>query len=274
MTYLPTFRLCVLLLTGSVLATAAEGRRELRVCADPDNLPFSNERREGFENKIAQVIADDLHSSVKYVWSRQGSGFIGKTLSAGKCDVMIGAPTEWGALLTTRPYYASSYVFVYPKNKYRSLSSFDDPALRKLKIGLPLISGGGANPPSAYALARRGLESNVIGYSMFEPEKIIEAVAAGEIDIAVVWGPFGGYFAKRQAIPLAVTPVSASDDDSALRFTYDMSMGVRRGDTAFRDQLERVLDRRRKEIRKVLQEFGVPMISVSDGGPISAKSTQ
>ena len=136
------------------------------------------------------------------------------------------------------------------KNKYRSLSSFDDPALRKLKIGLPLISGGGANPPSAYALARRGLESNVIGYSMFEPEKIIDAVAAGEIDVAVVWGPFGGYFAKRQTIPLAVTPVSAGDNDSALRFTYDMSMGVRRGDTAFKDQLERVLDRRHKEIRK------------------------
>jgi mxaJ protein len=269
-----TFHLCVLLLTTSVLATATDGGRALRVCADPDNLPFSNERLQGFENKIAQVIADDLHTSVQYTWSPQGRGFLGKTLDAGKCDLVIGAPSEWSAVLTTRPYYVSSYVFVYPKNKYSSLSSFDDPVLHKLKIGLPLISGGGSNPPPSYALARRGLESNVVGYSMFEPDKLIEAVASGEIDVAIIWGPFGGYFAKKQAIPLAVTPVAAGDDDSSLRFTYDMSIGVRRGDTAFKDQLELVLDRRRKEIRGVLDQYGVPVISPGGGGSMSAKSIQ
>ena len=264
--------LCVLLVAASTVAAAADAGRELRVCADPDNFPFSNERLEGFENKIAQVVADDLHASLQYVWFQQSRMSIRQTLNAGKCDAVMGAPVEWSPLLTTRPYYTSTYVFVYPKNKHLSLSSFDDPALRKLKIGVPAIGGGGANPPAAYALARRGLASNVIGFSIFEPDKIVESVATGEIDVAIVWGPSGGYFAKHQAVDLAVTPVSAGEDDAAFRFTYDISMGVRRGDTAFKDELERVLERRHKEILKVLEDYGVPVISPTGGDPMSAKS--
>ncbi len=266
---LPLF---VLLLAASSLAVASDAGRELRVCADPDNLPFSNKRLEGFENKIAQVIGEDLHASVQYVWFSQGRTFVRETLNAGKCDVLIGAPAEWGQVLTTKPYYASTYVFVYSKDKHSNLSSFDDPALGKLKIGLPLISGEGANPPPAYALARRGLARNVIGYPVFTPSKIIDAVTSGEIDVAVVWGPFGGYFAKQQPVRLSVTPVSVTDDDSSLRFTYEISMGVRRRDTAFKEELERVLDRRQKEIRKVLESYGIPIVSSPSGDSMSANS--
>lgn len=264
------FWLWVLLLTASVVAAAADADRELRVCADPDNLPFSNSRLEGFENKIAQIVAADLHAAVQYEWSPQGRMLI-DGLNARKCDVVIGVPAGWSPVLTTTPYYASTYVFVYPRSKYRSLSSFDDPALRKLKIGLPLISGGGANPPPAYALARRGLAGNVVGFPMFQPGKIIEAVAAGEIDVAVAWGPLGGYFAQRQPVPLAVTPVSVAGDDSSLRFTYDIAIGVRREETEFKAQLEAVLDRRQKEIVKVLEDYGVPVVPSTGTGALSAK---
>ncbi|MBV8570826.1 MAG: quinoprotein dehydrogenase-associated putative ABC transporter substrate-binding protein [Acidobacteriaceae bacterium] len=265
--------LCVLVLTGA-LATAGAAGQELRVCADPDNLPFSNDRFEGFENKIAEVIGNDLHASLRYAWFPQSRMSIRDTLNAGKCDVIVGAPAEWSPVLTTRPYYASSYVFVYPKNKHLNLSSFDDPALRSLKIGLPAIAGEGANPPPAYALARRGLNGNVVGFSMFQPAEIIQAVAAGKIDVAIVWGPLGGYFATRQSTPLAVTPVAAGDDDSSLRFTYDISMGVRRGDTALKERLERALDRSQKHILKVLQDYGVPVVALpgDDSDSIPAKS--
>lgn len=272
----PSLRLplCVLLLAGFALATATAADRELRVCGDPDNLPFSNNQLEGFENKIAQVIGDDLHASVHYVWSPQSRASIGQTLTAGKCDLIIGAPSNWGPVLTTKPYYSSTYVFVYSKDKYAGLKSFDNPMLHKLKIGLPVISGGGANPPPTYALARRGLSSNVIGFSVFEPDKIIEAVATGEIDVAILWGPIGGYFAKQQSASLAVTPVAVGDDDAALRFTYDMALGVRKGDSALKEQLEGVLDRRHKQILKVLEQYGIPVVESASGGSMSAKTIQ
>jgi quinoprotein dehydrogenase-associated probable ABC transporter substrate-binding protein len=264
----------MLLAAGSALPAVADAGRELRVCAESDNLPFSNSRLEGFENKIARVLGEDLHASLQYVWSQQTGESIGAALSAGKCDMIIGAPADWGAVLTTKPYYASTYVFVYSKKKYARLSSFDDPVLRKLKIGLPVISGGGANPPPTYALARRGLSSNVIGFSMFQPNKIIEAVSAGDIDVAVLWGPFGGYFATRQSASLAVTPVSTGDNDASLRFNYDISVGVRKEDSALRDQLEGVLGRRHKQILKILDAYGVPVISPTGGRPMSARSIQ
>jgi quinoprotein dehydrogenase-associated probable ABC transporter substrate-binding protein len=265
--------LCALLLTASALATAADARRELRVCADPDNLPLSNERGEGFENKIAQLVADELDASLRFVWSPMSSATISQTLNTGKCSVLIGAPADWGPVLTTKPYYASTYVFIYRKNEHLTLHSFDDPALRKLKIGLPLISGGGANPPPAYALARRGLASNVVGFPMLPPNTIVEAVAKGEIDAAIVWGPLGGYFAKQQTIGLVVSPVTAVDDDSSLRFTYEMSMAVKRGDTSLKQELERVLDRKQKDIRKVLNDYGIPVVSLTESGTVSAKLT-
>jgi quinoprotein dehydrogenase-associated probable ABC transporter substrate-binding protein len=243
---------------------AADGRQAFRVCADPDDLPFSNDRLEGFENRIAQIIADDLHLPVKYEWYPQRKAFIRETLNAGKCDVVMGVPADWGPVLATKPYYASSYVFVYRETGDSTLSSFDDPALRRLKIGLHAIGDDGVNLPPAHALAQRGLAANVVGFSLFPSDgessgKIIDAVASGQIGVAIVWGPFGGYFAKRENVPLRVTPVLAASDPS-VRFTYEISIGVRRADTAWREQLDEVLQRRRKEILEVLGEFAVPLV--------------
>jgi quinoprotein dehydrogenase-associated probable ABC transporter substrate-binding protein len=251
------FLLAISLLTVSALATAADTPRQLRVCADPDNLPFSNDRMEGFENKIAEVIAKDLNAHLEWVWAAQSPVTVRQTLNANKCDLLVGAPAQWSPVLTTRPYYASTYVFVYRKNKHK-FSSFDDPALHNLKIGLTAVASGGSNPPPAYALADRGLTANIVGFPIYPPARIFEAVASGAVDTAIVWGPIGGYFAKKQR--LAATPVSPGDRDASLRFTFEMSMGVRWSDAAFKDELEKVLDRRQTEIHKLLEDYGVPML--------------
>lgn len=250
---------------GAYLEPAA-AQRDLRVCADPDNLPFSNRREQGFENKIAQLVAKDLDATVRYTWMPQRRGFFRRTLKARTCDVVIGVPANHDMVLATRPYYRSTYVFVYPKSRNLQLRSFDDPVLRTLRIGLHEVGEDGANQPPAHALARRGIVGNIVGYTMWDVDsvrnpqgRVIEAVAAGEVDAAIVWGPFGGYFAQRQRVALDVVPVDVPAE-AALPFAYDISMGVRPGEAALSSELERVLDRRRAEIQHILQAFGVPLV--------------
>ena len=250
-------------------AAAADAARELRVCAAPNNLPFSNQRLEGFENKIAEIIAADMNASVRYTWHPQQRGFIRNTLRAKACDLVMGVPTGYDLVLPTKPYYSASYVFVYPKDRKLGLNSFDDPALRELRIGLHAFGEDGANSPPAHALARRGIVGNVTGFTLLDtddspPGKIIAAVAAGDIDVAIVWGPFAGYFAQRQPVELVVVPVGATApgaDRLALPFTFDIAMGVRRDDAAFKAQIEDILERRRGDIQKVLDAYGVPRVS-------------
>lgn len=264
--------LCAALLcSGAVTAGwgAEAGREALRVCADPDNLPFSNDKLEGFENRIAQIVADDLRLKVEYTWWPQRNSFLRQTLNAKQCDVVMGVPEGWEPVLATRPYYASTYVFVYRAKGKRTLASFDDPALRHMKIGLHAYGNDGVNLPPAQALARRGLAANVVGFSLFSsednaPGTIIDAVAKGEIGAAVVWGPLGGYFAKREKAPLRVTPVTWSGDAS-VRFVYRIAMGVRRADKEWKEQLDGVLERRGEEIRRVLKEAGVPLVEAGEG---------
>jgi mxaJ protein len=247
--------------------TAAAGGRVLRVCADPDNLPFSNERREGFENKIAQLVADELNATLEYRWRPQRRAFIRRTLNARECDVVITVPTGYDDVLATKPYYASSYVFVYPRSRNLQLRSFDDPVLRQLRIGLHAIGDDGVNPPPVYALASRGIVGRIVGFKMWDvaavknPQgKIIDAVVSGDIDVAIVWGPLGGYFGKWQPVAVEVVPVPP-DSQPPLPFAYEMSMGVREGDDALKAELERVLDRRRDDILKILAEYGVPTVA-------------
>jgi len=245
----------------------------LRVCADPNNLPFSNERGEGFENKIAELLAEDLHEKLEYTWWAQRRGFIRNTLKAGACDVVVGVPASFELAATTAPYYRSSYVFVYRKDKKLNVNSFDDPALRKLRIGVQVIGDDGANSPPAHALAARGVVENVRGYTVYgdyaepnPPARIIDAVARGDVDVAVAWGPLAGYFARRERVPLAVVPVSPQIDLPFLPFVFDISMGLRRGDDALRQQLEDFLERRRPEIEKILDEYGVPRVGRAEDG--------
>jgi mxaJ protein len=248
-------------------STARGAPSILRVCADPDNLPFSNERGEGFENRIAQLVARDLHETVQYRWMPQRRGFIRLTLKARECDLVMGVPTAYDMVLATTPYYRSTYVFVSAKRRNLGLHSFDDPILRSLKIGIHASAEDGFNQPPAHALARRGIVGNIVGFKMMDVEtvrnpqgRVIDAVASGTIDVAIVWGPFGGYFAKRQRVPLEVTPVSPAIDPPSLPFAFDISMGVRKGEADFKKQLESILERRRSQIRKILDDYGVPVV--------------
>jgi quinoprotein dehydrogenase-associated probable ABC transporter substrate-binding protein len=213
------------------------------------------------------LIARELHATVQYTWWAQRRGFIRNTLKAGACDVVLGVPHDFELTLTTRPYYRSTYVFVYRRDKGLTIRSLDDPLLRQVKVGVQLIGDDYANTPPAHALAQRQIINNVVGYTVYgdyaqdnPAARIIAAVAAEEVDVAIVWGPFAGYFATRQAVPLEVIPVSPPLDPPALRFVYDISMGVRRGDETFRNELDEVLARKRPEVEAILDAYGVPRV--------------
>jgi mxaJ protein len=264
--------LLVLLLATAVHAQPAP-RQELRVCADPNNLPFSNQRLEGFENRIVALIGRDLGLPVTWVWWAQRRGFVRDTLAADLCDVIPGVPSSFERTLVTRPYYRSSYVFVSRADRRLELRSFDDPALRQLRVGVQMIGDDYANSPPAHALAQRHIVENVVGFSVYgdyshenPPADIVTAVENGGIDLAVVWGPLAGFFAGRSPVPLTIVPVSPQIDVPFLPFVFDISMGVRRGEDSFRQQLDRVLERRKPEIDVILREYGVPLLQTGRGG--------
>lgn len=240
----------------------------LRVCADPNNLPFSDAKERGFENALAHLVADEMGRHVEYTWHAQRRGFVRETLRANACDVIMGIASASEMVLPTRPYYRSTYVFVTRQRGGPRVASLDDPALRTLRIGVQLVGDDFANTPPAHALARRGLVSQVVGYSVYgdyreeaPPSRIVRAVADGEVDVAVVWGPLAGYFARRQRVPLALAPVSPQVDPPFLPFVFDISMGVRRTDAALRDTLDAILLRRRADVERILDQYGVPRVA-------------
>jgi mxaJ protein len=246
---------------------AGAPRPVLRVCADPNNLPYSNERGQGFENKIAERLARALGADLQYTWWAQRRGFVRNTLKAGACDVIIGVPAAMDMVAHTAPYYRSSYVFVTPPGR-RPIRSFDDPALRRLRVGIPLIGDDGANPPPEEALARRGIVDNVIGFGVYgdyaqpnPPLDLLEALARGDIDVAAAWGPQAGYFAKQRRLPLALTPVSPSVEEG-VPFVFDITVGVRHGarDEELRRRLDRALHDERSAIARILEEYGIPRV--------------
>lgn len=240
-------------------------RAALRVCADPNNLPFSNRAGQGFENEIARLIGAELAKPVEYTWWAQRRGFVRNTLNAGACDLVIGVAAGMDMLATTKPYYSSTYVFVSRRDRGVGVRSFDDARLRRVRIGVELIGDDGANTPPAHALARRGITSNVVGYTVYgdyrRPDPaadIMRAVERGAVDVAVVWGPLAGYFAKRSPVPIEITPVSPKVDRPNLPFVFDIAMGVRRRDTTFRRQIEGIIERKRPAIDSILTAYGVP----------------
>jgi len=251
------------------LATGSEPtKRILRITADPNNLPFSNERLEGFENKIAELIAQDLNAEIHYTWRAQRRGFFRETLKAGECDLVLGVPTGFERALTTEPYYRSSYCFVYRKDGDFKARSLDDPVLQRLRIGVQLIGADGVNSPPAHALADRSIITNIVGYTVYgdyrdpnPPARIVEAVAKGDVDVAIVWGPLAGYFAGKQSAPLEVVPVSPTSDPG-LPFTFKISLGVRKMDKPLRDELNNILKHRQAEIETILRRYGVPLLDI------------
>jgi mxaJ protein len=236
----------------------------LRVCADPNNLPFSNKNGEGFENKIAELIAADMNVRVEYTWWAQRRGFFRNTLREGICDVVIGVPASFELAATTAPYYRSTYVFVSRGDRHVDVHSFDDAALRGLKIGVQLVGDDGANTPPVHALNSRGMIDNIKGYTLYgdyqdesPPSRILDAVENGEVDIAVVWGPLAGYYSRHHP-GLKIDAVSPEIDLPYLPFVYDISVGVRRGEDDLRTKIDEILARRRADVTSILDRYGVP----------------
>jgi mxaJ protein len=253
----------------ALATTAAASDDELRVCADPNNLPFSNSAEAGFENKLAAMVAKHFGQQVSYIWWAQRRGFIRNTLKAGQCDAVMGVPAGYDLVETTRPYYRSTYVFVTRQDRHLDLSSLLDPRLHHLAIGVHLIGDDGNNPPPAQALGDQGIVDNVHGYSIYgdyrqanPPARLIEAVEKGEVDVAAAWGPLGGYFAQRSPVPLTVTPIRETERFAPQQFQFAIAMGVRKGDHALRDRLSAFIDEHRSEINALLRSYGVPLVDL------------
>jgi mxaJ protein len=213
-----------------------------------------------------------MGATLSYTWWAQRRGFFRNTLKAGLCDVVMGIPSGFEMAAATRPYYRSTYVFVTRQDR-PAVTSLDDAALRTLRVGVQLAGDDYANTPPAHALSRRGIVDNVVGFTLYgdyaqpdPPARIVDSVARGDIDVGIVWGPLAGYFAKRGRVPLRVVPVSPSVDRPFLPFVYDISIGVRRGDDALRDAIDAFLERRRPEIDRILDAYGVPRVAAPARG--------
>jgi mxaJ protein len=260
------FSACLKVSAIVLLAYAgAASARELRVCADPNNRPFSAEDGSGLENKIVELIGQELGADVTYTWFAQRRGFLRNTLNAGKCDLVPGVPASMEMLRATRAYYRSGYMFVRRETTPK-IQSLDDPALKNLKVGVQLIGKDATNTPPVHALAHRGIVDNVRGFMVYgdyeSPDPvspIVEAVASGDLDVAIVWGPQAGYFAAKQKVELVVDPVPPSTRDGDPPMRFDIAMGVRKSDKELAAEIDRALQARRADIDAILASYHVPL---------------
>jgi mxaJ protein len=241
--------------------------KAFRVCADPNNLPFSNQAKQGFENKLADLIGAEFGEPVTYTWHAERRGFVRETLKAKQCDVVMGLPLHYDLAEITNPYYRSAYVFASRTDRHLDIASIKDLRLRQLKIGVQLIGDDGFNTPPPHALAAQGIIDNLVGYTVYgdyrapnPPAAIVTAVERGDVDIAAVWGPLAGYFARQSPVPLTIRPITDTESFAPLQFAYDIGMGVRKGDHALRDQLNEIIARKHPQITALLQSYGIPLV--------------
>ncbi len=237
-------------------------RTSLRVCADPANLPFSNKEEKGFENKIAELIAGELGVKVRYTWFPQSIGFIRQTLDKKKCDIIIGYVSAHELVLNSNPYYKTSYVLIHRKGELKGFKNLNDPRLKDKKIGV--IAG----TPPVTILALNDMLDNIKSYHRmvdrryFSPaEQMIDEIAKGELDVGLLWGPIGGYFAKKASKPLTIAPLV--NETKGGRMAYRITFAVRRGEKVWKRQLNRIIRRKQDEINKILLDYGIPLIDES-----------
>lgn len=265
---------CIVALTVfglAVSSAAAQSTPTLRVCSDPNNLPYSNEKGQGFENRLAELFARDLGMQISYFWFPQREAFFRKTLNSGACDVVMGVPADgFSEADTTRAYYRSEYVFVSRRDRNLHITSFDDPQLRNLRIGVHVLGNQDDSLPPVHAFTSRHIVQNLVGYSIFgnlaetDPAAdLIRAVENGEVDVAVAWGPLAGYFAQHSAVPLRISPVSSDPMNPQLPFSFEIGIGVRSGDDALKRSLDAEIVRRRADIEKLLTSYGIPQTSAA-----------
>ena len=253
----------VALICGATNGFAQTGelvdRNMLRVCADPHNLPFSNEAGEGFENKIAQLLAGDLGLEIAYTWYPQSIGFVRNTLGAHACDVVMGTVSTGELMQSTNPYYRSSYALVQRADAKTKAQALTDPQLADLRIGAV------ARTPPVDILAKQGLLKNVTPYALVVDTRyvspgrdMIEDVAAGKIDVGVLWGPIAGYWAKQASVPLEV--IALSGENAGARLDFRIAMGLRRNEPEWKQVLNGFIAKRKAEIQAILLEYGVPLL--------------
>jgi quinoprotein dehydrogenase-associated probable ABC transporter substrate-binding protein len=235
-------------------------REVLRVCADPRNLPFSNQLGEGFENKLAQLLADKLQKKLAYTWYPQAPGFVRNTLGGYKCDVIMGFPQGNELVQSTNPYYRTAYALVFrPGTGLDGIETLGDTRLKEKRIGLV------AGTPPSNTIAINGLMTHVKPYPLVvdtrydsSADAMMQDLAAGTIDLGVLWGPMAGYHARRAKSPLAVVPLT--HETSGLPLVYRMTMGVRPADQEWKRTLNRFIDERQPAINELLLGFGVPLL--------------
>lgn len=263
---------CTVLL--AIASWQTGGAAPLRVCADPGNLPYSDHQRQGFENRVADLIARDMHLELQYFWFPQRESFFRKTIQQGLCDVVMEVPVGMPGIDTTRSYYRSSYVFVTRRDRNLNISSFDDPRLHSLKIGIHVLSEQGDSLPPIYALTSRGITKNLVGFSIFgnltekNPQAdLLNAVINRKVDVAIAWGPLAGYFAQHSVVPLTLTPIEEDPLDRNLPFHFDIAIGVRKGERSLKDRLDAELQRRHQEIAQILRSYGIPQLDT----PLASK---
>ena len=240
----------------------------LRVCADPHNMPFSNEKGEGFENKLAQLFADKLQKKLAYTFFPQVTGFVRMTLGSHRCDVIMGFPQGDDLVQNTNPYYRTAYALVYKPGELDGLDRLSDERLKQKRIGI--VAG---TPPASY-LATQGLLARVKPYPLMvdtridsSAEAMIKDLQAGDIDVGILWGPMAGYYARDAG--LKVVPLIK--DNGGPQLAYRIAMGVRAADQNWKRQLNRLIQENQPEINKILIGYGVPLLDEKDQ-PITESS--
>jgi quinoprotein dehydrogenase-associated probable ABC transporter substrate-binding protein len=234
-------------------------RSALKVCADPNNLPFSNEKKQGFENKIAGLMGAALDLKVEYTWFPQIIGFVRNTLQAYRCDLVMGTVAGDEIMQTTNPYYFTTYVIVYRSDKGLAIDGVQDPKLASLRLGV--VS---ATPPSDL-LVRHDLMAHAKPYQLTvdtraesPTHQMILDVMSGTIDVGFLWGPIAGYYKKHDKLPLALVPLN--DEPGAPRMKYHIAMGVRANEPEWRRQINAVILKQQSQITAVLRDYGVPLL--------------
>jgi mxaJ protein len=256
---------------GGRVPPTRSGLAALRFCMDPAGLPYSNDKKEGFEIQVSEIVANELGMKAVYTWWARRRGFLSNTLGAGRCDVVVGVPVGIDMRYTTLPYYRSTFAFVTRRARPLSdLNSFDDPRLRTLTIGVPLAGDDGANPGPLHALSRRGITNGLRGFPLYAElgramPAAAEALLKGDIDVAVLWGPVAGFAAKSSNEELVVNPV-AEEVDGAMPLTFVIGLGVRKADAGLARRLGTALANQHAAITAVLRQAGVPLLPFSLAG--------
>jgi quinoprotein dehydrogenase-associated probable ABC transporter substrate-binding protein len=235
-------------------------RSELKVCADPSNLPYSDEKKEGFENKIAELMGGELGLKVDYAWFPQIIGFVRNTLRAHLCDLVMGTVAGDEIMQTTNPYYFTTYVMFYRSDKGFAFQGLQDAQLANLRLGVV------AGTPPADLLVRHDLISHAKPYALTvdtrsesATHQMVQDVVDGTIDVGFLWGPIAGYYRKHDDLPLRLVPLK--DEPGTARMEYHIAMGVRANEPEWRRRINAAIVKRQGDMTAILRDYGVPLLN-------------